>query len=268
VDRRAVLATSAAFAAFARAARPSSGAPITLNGALALVPVTIGVQGPHLFLIDTGAEVCVLDPEIGVRRGAGPMELTAAGQTRAVDYVQLDLGLASAAIGARIHGLLGANFFAPSAAHFDFAAQRLALHESASRPVDGQDLFFHRIPYVRAQARLGGVVIEGLFGLDTGLDTGVKFFRSAMGGRLDGVATTPGRTATATGSRVSALAPVEAVRLAGLDIVNLQADISDDAPPRHAPLFVLGMIGAPAFANRVLTLDFPGGWWSLSPVIL
>jgi hypothetical protein len=85
---------------------------------------------------------------------------------------------------------------------------------------------------------------------------------------LDGVTTVEGRTATATGSRVSALAAADAVRLAGLDIVNLKADISDDGPPRAAPPGVLGMIGAPALANRILTLDFPGRWWTLSPVIL
>jgi hypothetical protein len=241
---------------------------MTLNGALALVPVTIGFQGPHLFLIDTGAEVCVLDPEIGVRRGAGPMELTAAGHTRAVAYAQLDLGMASAAIGARIHGLLGTNFFAPSAAQFDFAAKHMSLQATGPRPSEGQDLVFSGIPYIRAQVRLAGKVVEGTFGLDTGLDTGVKFFRSALGGRLDGVATVQGRTATATGSRVSALAAAEAVRLAGLDIVNLKADISDDGPPNAAPPGVIGMIGAPALVNRVLTLDIPGRWWSLSPVIL
>jgi hypothetical protein len=272
MDRRRFLTTAGltlgAATFFAPFARASSGAAMTLNGALALVPVTIGPEGPYQFLVDTGAEVCLIGPAIGVPRSIRPMVLTAAGQTREVAYRRWETSGVSRAVGVRIDGLLGANFFAPSAVQFDFVARRLGLQPTGPRPTDVQDLVFQNIPYVTAQVRIAGVVADGLFGLDTGLETGVKLFRSAMGERLGGIATVPGRTMAAEGPRATDMAAVKALRLAGLDIVDLYADLSGEPVPRAAPPGVLGMIGASAFANRVLTLDIPGRWWSLSPVIL
>jgi hypothetical protein len=268
MNRRAFLTRSAltlAAAQFPPCARAASGgAGLTLNGALALVPVSVGAEGPFAFLLDTGAAVCVLDSHTAVSAGRGVIALTVAGSTRSVLYRRVNLETVSAAIGQRVSGLLGANFFASSAATFDFAQGQMVLHPSGPRAAGSQDLVFQDIPYVRATVDLRGASVEGLFGLDTGLDTGVKLFRSALGGRDGGVVTTPGRTVTAGGSRVSALAPVETLRLAGQEISGLQADLAETAAPRSAPSGATGMIGAPAFVGRLLTLDCPGLWWSLA----
>jgi hypothetical protein len=246
---------------------------IVRNGALALTDVTFpgGWRAP--FLIDTGAEVTVVDRaalRLLDRETSRGLRVTVSGQHRTVTPELRDLAAISKALGQQVSGLLGCDFLSGFNVQLDYAAGALRLE--SGKMVKGafaNAMRFDGIPYLRAEVRVGGKVVAGEFGLDTGLDTGVKIFAGASGAAVTlGLRTVPGQTVTMSGARPQALARVDGLRIGGLDVLDLPASVSEDPKPRGAGSDTAGIIGAHALARRVLTLDFPGRWWFLSPSIL
>lgn len=282
MNRREFLAVSAAAVALAPySAWAGEPAHLIMSGALGLAAVSLNASEPHRFLVDTGAAATVVDQTLsgvlGVDRmlpRTGPVRakatgLSLAGQTAFVTPVIADLSGISAALGQPVKGLLGSDFFSGFNVTIDMAAGTLQLDAGKMvKRAGAMALRFDGIPYVRAEVRANGQRFSGEFGLDTGLDTGLKVFARRAPPGFSSLDTVPGQTLTMSGLRPQALARADAVRLGGLDILNPTLNLSNDDPPKGARAETMGMIGAPAFLNRVLTLDFPGGWWSLSPVML
>jgi hypothetical protein len=256
-------------------------AALSLNGALALVPVVVGGTGdPVQFLLDTGAAVTVADGALSAALAidrflpkSGPVRaqdtgLSVAGHTAFVRPVLADLSPVSAALGVRVSGLLGSDFLSGFQVRADFAASRLSLSPGGkTMPANGIAMRFDGIPYVQAEVRYGRAATQGEFGLDTGLDSGVKL-KDTMTLPLMRLPLRPGTTLTMAGKTNVQAAVVDAVRIGGLDIPNLSAIVTEHDAPRGAGQTYAGTIGAPAFARRVLTLDYPGRWLSISPQLV
>jgi hypothetical protein len=281
MHRREFLAISAAAVVLspypARAGEPAS---LIMSGALGLAAVSVNGSEPHRFLIDTGAAVTVADPTLSrelrldrVLPNTGPVRapatsISVAGRSASVTPAVADLSAIAAALGQPVKGLLGSDFFSAFQVVLDFSAKGLTLNPGGRpRPANGMPMRYAGLPYVQAEVHHGRTVLHGEFALDTGLDTGVKL-KDSMTMPLMRLPTTPATTVTVDGPKRVQTGVVDAVRVGGLDIPKLTAMVSQDAPPSGASGPYAGMIGAPAFYGRVLTLDYPGGWWSLSPVMI
>jgi predicted aspartyl protease len=254
---------------------------LALSGALAFVPVSVGASQPALFLIDTGAAVTVVDGAmanvVGMDRAlpltrpirAPKTTFTAAGQSRELEPALIDLKSVAASVGLPVAGLLGSDFLSGFNVRLDYSTRTLAL--GPAKMFKGPSAFalrFDDMPFIRASIRREGIVMDGEFGLDTGLDSFAKLTSSRARQVFSGLETVQRQGITIAGEKPQQIAPFDALRIGGLDIPNITASISDDAPPRGAGPDFVGMIGSPAFLNRVLTFDAAGGWCSLSPVIL
>lgn len=259
----------------------AGGADITLTGALALVPVTIGsVSTPVLFVVDTGAAVTVVDgslagaltmdrflPKSGPAR-ATATGLSAAGRTVFVRPVLADLRHIASVLGAPIQGLLGNDFLSGFAVTISYSEKRFLLDASISRPAAGLPMRAGGMPFVHGSVRVGAKVLEGEFGVDTGLDTGAKLVAAKAKAAFPGLVTTNGYGMSVEGAKPFALASVDFIRAGGWDISKPSVFLSDAPPPQGAGSDYVGTLGATLFAGRVLTLDYPGSWWSLSPLVL
>jgi hypothetical protein len=265
-------------------ARPSlagaNDARMTLSGAIPLVPVSVGGGVPVLFVLDTGAAASVVDQTLSAQLGldrflpkTGPVRapdtgLNVAGLTSFVRPAIADMSPIAKALGQPVLGLLGSDFLSAFQVVADFAAQRLVLNPAKQpMPSNGIPMRFAGIPYVSAEVRHGNSSLHGEFGLDTGLDTGVKIKETATTPMMR-LATKPGTTLTMEGVKPVQTGVVDALRIGGLDVVILSAIVTQHDPPIGAGPTYVGMIGAPAFTHRRLTLDYQGGWCAVSPVIL
>ena len=135
-----------AFALAAVLAAPAQAeAPIPFEsaGGLPLVEVRIaGHGGTHRFVLDTGAQPCVLDDGLARRLGlaiggersghggagpfvangiaAPPLELANGGAIACRDAIAIDLAEVSRGLGRRLDGVIGADFFRDQRAEIDY----------------------------------------------------------------------------------------------------------------------------------------------------
>lgn len=275
MNRRQFLFAGASGGAVALAgasfAAPSVSADIALNGALAFVVLDLpgGAQGS--FLIDTGAEATVVDPALLARSQSETSRVLRLGIgafTRSVRPALRDLKPVSNALKQPVDGLLGNDFFAGSNVALSYSQRRLSLGPSVPRPASGLAMRFDGMPNVRAAVRHGDRVLDGAFGLDTGLDTGAKLVASKASAAFPALAIRPGSGLTMEGLKPQELATLDFIRAGAWDIAGPTVNLSDDPAPKGAGADYAGTLGAPLFLKRVLTLDYSGGWWSLSPEIL
>jgi hypothetical protein len=206
-------------------------------------------------------------PKSGPARAAAT-GLSAAGRTVFVRPVLADLKPIATALGAPIQGLLGNDFLSGFAVTISFSEKRFLLDASISRPSAGLPMRAAGMPFVRGSVRVGAKVLDGEFGVDTGLDTGAKLVAAKAKAAFPGLVTTDGYGLSVEGAKPYALASVDFVRAGGWDIPKPNVFLSDGPPPQGAGPDYVGTLGATLFAGRVLTLDYPGAWWSLSPLIL
>jgi predicted aspartyl protease len=282
MNRRDFLVLSAA-TAFAPPVRAQQAGQVglTLSGALAFVPVAVGGTAPVSFLIDTGAAVTVIDGSMAGVVGmdkvlpvtrpvrAPKTTFAVAGMSRDLEPALIDLKPVAAAVGLPVLGLLGSDFLSGFSVQLNYPEKSLAL--GPGKTFKGPNSFalrFDDLPFVRASIQQAGKVLEGEFGLDTGLDSFAKLSSARARRAFPALQTARRQGVTISGAKPQHIAPFDALRIGGLDISNVTASISDDPPPRGAGPDYVGMIGAPALLDRVLTFDVQGGWYSLSPVIL
>lgn len=269
MNRRQILLAGAAACIAPHAC--AEGASLTLNGALAFVDVEMPGGSRAPFLLDTGAAVTVIDPETFKRMNGGNsrgVRLGIAGHFGTVTPAVRDLAPVSAALKQSVAGLLGSDFLSVFHVIADFASRRLVLAPGRQvKPPNGLPMRFADIPFVQAEVRHGRGILHGEFGLDTGLDSGAKL-KDSMTLPMLRIATATGSIVTMNGAQNVQTGIVDAVRIGELDVVNLSAVVSQDVAPRGAGGTFAGMIGAHTFRDRVLTLDYPGGWWALSPLTL
>jgi predicted aspartyl protease len=181
--------------ATARAA-PLAEIPFTTRDGRVTLNATVNGAGPWRFLLDTGYELVMLNPQhsqqLGLRRTGGVTIVGISGEERADRYAGavFDLGgtqftprsVASLPSDARRRGrdgVLGSAFFRRFVVELDWRAGRVRLHEPATFQYAGRGevvpLTFHgEVPVVDAQLTLGAQpAAPARLKIDTGCDGGV-----------------------------------------------------------------------------------------------
>jgi hypothetical protein len=292
MNRRDFLISSLGSATASRFAVAQPGvlsAPMRLDGALAVVTARVGGTIDVQFLLDTGAAVSVFSMElasrVGLKAGAAvalsPSDtnqgvanafigqatwIELAGKVFKVSPAIADIRKVSAALGRPIHGILGNDAFRDHRLIIDYMRAELRVATGAPNLAIGSSsvMRFSKIPFAHAEVRIGRVVLAGEFGLDTGLDTGVKLYRPRAQLAFPAALTEPGHGVTISGEQTQAMGIVQSLILDGQDIGAVTANFAGLDKPAGASADYVGTIGAQAFLGRVLTLDYPSGWWSLS----
>ena len=186
-------------------ARPTypQAIPFERTGSTILVPVRVNQSEPRWFILDTGANSCVLSADL-----AGELQLvphasgdgTGAGkgtvpylryprdgvlfevgrvQLRSDYAISMDLSHQPGILGRRIDGILGSDFFAPHVVVIDYDAQVLQLLDPVRFTYRGGGevlplVFERRLPYVTARITVAGVPpADRRLLLDTGSEDAV-----------------------------------------------------------------------------------------------
>ncbi|HKK93264.1 MAG TPA: hypothetical protein VJ925_07495 [Longimicrobiales bacterium] len=148
--------------------------PTESCGNFFLAETRINGRGPFTLILDTGAGQTMLDPTVldsaDVRRGIDSLSI---GEFTAFDvgYDRLDTHELSAALGRKIHGLLGHPVFAGALVTWDLPANQIVITPGELAP-DGEDILATRSgyrPFVRSN--VGGTSRWIL--LDTGSSRGL-----------------------------------------------------------------------------------------------
>ena len=166
-----------------------------------LVRPTINGQTPGLFILDTGAGICVISTpkveslglatagEIGAN-GVGGSESASLYRASALvlgpltlqdhPLMATDLSFLEQHLGAEIAGVIGYGVLSRCVAEIDLVTPSAALHDPASFVLEGCEWvpldLSERIPAVRARFEDH----EGLFQLDTGANVAITFQDSAV----------------------------------------------------------------------------------------
>jgi hypothetical protein len=250
-----------------------------LQGGLLLVAAAAG-RAEGWFLLDTGAPVTVLDLRTAqaagarqadwqVLRGAGgeraawrahPMTVSLAGGPRAeVTPSVTDLQPIAAGTGLPLAGVIGCDLLSRFAVTLDYRRGEVAFSPPGEllAPEGAVRMRVGRTPYVAAQAVAAGRSVAAEFQVDTGSNTAVEFWRPFADKAFPGVRVTGGGVLGVGGAERARRGRVEALKVDGLTITDLEANFAnetrpDDAGPQHG-----GIIGGPAWRGLSVTLDFP-----------
>ncbi|HEX2078912.1 MAG TPA: aspartyl protease family protein [Longimicrobium sp.] len=161
--------------------------PVERSGSTLFVPVRIAGSEPRWFILDTGANVCVIDGAGAARMGLPLDTMETRGQGAGAGGVRvrwiadaarvrlevpglaftceriavIDLSGTPGITGRPVDGILGYSFFAPYVVEVDYDAEVLRLHDPASYVYSGGGdtvaLTFRRnLPYVTARIAAGG----------------------------------------------------------------------------------------------------------------
>lgn len=246
--------------------------PATRCGDLFFVDVLLDGAGPLHLLLDTGAEVSVLDVETdralaGDGRRAGTNATGSGGQAqvieswrradvvavggfelRDVDLAVMDLGGLRAAVGGRFDGILGYSAFQGVLLELDYPGDRVRVAPGELPDVDGAEvlgLASRLRPYVSLR-RADGSYLQAL--IDTGA-TGALSLPDLDGFELRAPPVLLGRSHGVGGST-----PVEAARLRG----TLRLGRHELRDPVIASSRKGGRLGGAALRDFVVTLDARG----------
>lgn len=230
-------------------------------------------------MLDTGAAASVIDARfarasglrlggtvelegrgggVGGRQAQGVVLSVTGGPARAVDAAVTDLSDAARAMRLPLAGILGDDVLKAYVLTLNYRDQRLGMTAEAVAPADAVPIRLGRTPFVSARAVYGGRIARAEFQIDTGSNTAVEFWRpyalTVLGaqGRKDiglGVA----GTSTIERGRIDEL------QVAGKRIPALQVNFADETRPDDAGPGYGGVIGGPAWAGLVVTLDLPRG---------
>lgn len=122
-------------------------APMVGSKTLPLVEVRINGKGPYKFLLDTGANVTLLQMRVAdelklpVLRPGETSKLLAAKSFEIGGARFEDLVVGARAWNEAIDGVIGFNLFADCLMTMDYPRQRLSLRKGALRPANGKDIF-------------------------------------------------------------------------------------------------------------------------------
>lgn len=280
IDRRSLLAAPA-LALLPACARASALQTLQaqLHGGLFLVAAA-AERARGWFLLDTGAPVTVLDMRTAeaagarqadwqVLKGAGgerpawrahPMLISLTGglEARLTPSVT-DLSAIAAWSGLPMAGVIGCDLLSRFAVNLDYRNGQVRLSPPGEllRPAEAVRMRVGRTPYVAATATAAGRSVAAEFQIDTGSNTAVEFWRPFADKAFPGVQATSGGVLGVGGAERSRRGMVEALRVDGLTITDLEANFAnetrpDDAGPAHG-----GIIGGPAWRGLSVTLDFP-----------
>ena len=274
------LAVAAALALCCAApARGAEGIPFADAGGLAIVQVVIGdAPGTHTFVVDTGAQPCVVDDDLarslalelgGARHGRGgagefvadrierPLRLRLAdGDTvDCAEAIAIDLGEVGAGLGHRIDGVVGSDFFTGRRVRIDYDRRRIArdVHRGRAPPRESRIpiVIEGGRPYVDARLTLGErrEVPRRLL-----VDTG------SMDAVADALLDEAG-TATSE-AKALGLGGGARVKLGRFERVAIGPFAWDDVP---ATVGVVSIVGAGLLARYNLVIDYDEGFIALLP---
>jgi predicted aspartyl protease len=125
------------------------------GGAFLIVPVTLNGAGPFDFLVDTGTNTTLIDPQVATELGLDAVDRlvvqTAAGETVALRYRVGRLGVGNEeaegaevlavplptlrSLDKNIRGILGMNFLQGFSFRLDYANRRIELYSQGELPV-------------------------------------------------------------------------------------------------------------------------------------
>lgn len=275
--RRALrLALAAALAGGAAAAQTPAPTPAGHE----LVFANVSVNGRDaLFLVDTGAPTSLIDSafaaqarlplgEVQVLGGGGGLVAgriadniaiqAEGGPTLRLDPSVTDLAQIADVFGHRLDGILGGDYFGRLVVSLDYRAGRAIFKEpgSVTPPPGATRLRIVSTPFVHAAAQVGQRRAEGSFQIDTGSNTAVSFWAPVARRAFPEVRGTPAVSVGIGGESRSQMANLDRFEVAGRVLTNIPADFADNLHPNDSPADFAGVIGGPAFAGRVLTIDY------------
>jgi hypothetical protein len=236
------------------------------------------------FLVDTGAPATVLDNgfaqaarvrlgEDSTLRGAGGfgaisgriadgVELRAgAGPRITLDPAVADLAHIAQAMGRRLDGILGGDYFGRMALVLDYrtGGARFLDPGSLAPPAAATPLRIVSTPYVRAVAIHGGRRVEASFQIDTGSNTAVEFYAPFARRAFPQVKGEASESIGLTGQGEKRMARLDVFEVAGRTFNNLEANFADTLRPDDAGRDYAGIIGGPVFRGAVVTVDYARG---------
>lgn len=169
-------------------ARVATRSPIVIEaqfaGSTPFIPVQVNGQGPFWFILDTGANSCVLADSLAQVLGLEPLgEGEGSGAGGAIGYhkyapdaaifevggarctcehtISVDFSGQPAIIGRRVDGVLGSDFIAQFVVELDYDQSRVTLHDTTGYTYHGKGVevpltFVRRVPYLTAELAVGG----------------------------------------------------------------------------------------------------------------
>jgi predicted aspartyl protease len=261
-------------------AAPLAEIPFTTRDGRVTLNATVNGAGPWRFLLDTGYELVMLNPQhaqqLGLRRVGGVTIVGISGEERADRYAGavFDFGgaqftprsvaaLPSDARRRGRDGVLGSAFFRRFVVELDWRAGHVRLHEPATFQYPGRGevvpLSFHgEVPVVDAQLTLGAhPAAPARLKIDTGCDGGV-----CLGSRFvqqhgwqetakNGAGTT--RSGVGGGSRTRQV-KLSRVALGNTAATGVSAHLFEDTAPGDAQ--TAGHLGAEALKQFTVILDY------------
>ncbi len=254
--------------------------PISVQGGVVFVPVVMSDGKAYSFLLDSGFEDSVLDPEtvrvLHLSSGDKHMEAapggkvesstvtgvhrTVGGRTLAEESLAtLDLSGLSPLVGHRIDGVLGYDFFQQFVVILDYQHQRLTLCDPASFQAGrGQSVPLNlgsRQPYMETQIEsTSGKLIQASIEIDTGkvdpFSLNAAFAR--RNGLLDNAPALLAMKGVSVGGETQAwVTRAKSLRFAGLLVKNPVMGIAEEDVDRAG-----GQIGYGLLKRFTITFDY------------
>lgn len=278
---------AAACLAAAPARVRADAAPIQALFRQGLVFIWAGPVGrkPRLYLLDTGAELTVIDQQaaaadelhlgraaqvdaaggdLAARRTGGLTLRVAGGPLARADALVADLSQPAQAMGLPLAGVLGMDALAAFRVTLDYARGQAWLDQSAPASPAASPLRLSALPYARARVGRDDRQAEGEFQLDTGSNTAVEFWAPFAAHAFPGARGAPTAAVGAGGPEAAARSRIDWLEIAGRRTGPLAVNLADQTRPNGAGLDYAGVIGGPAWAGMTLVLDFPAGRMSVS----
>jgi hypothetical protein len=240
-------------------------------------------KGPEgVFLLDTGASETVVDARYAAqtnvklgdalilkggggardaRQGEDAHLRLSGGQTGRIDPTVADLSPVAAGMGQRLDGILGDDFLGRYVLELDYRERRVALRmpDVMRPPADAAPIRFVRTPFVLARVTRGAHSAEAELQIDTGSNTALEFWRPFSHAAFPDARGFEGQGLGVAGGTLNRKTRIDLLEVAGRRIAGVEANLDDDTRPDDADARYGGVIGGPAWAGLVVTLDFPRG---------
>jgi predicted aspartyl protease len=266
---------------------PTDDIAVRIVNNLVLVPVQVNGSTPLTFILDTGASSLVVDArrvaELKLATGASGDARTGGGSVEAsavenvsfragkaelagASAVAINLAPLDAALGTRIDGILGYEFFARYVVQIDYPAARLRVFEPDAFRDDGGHAvmpitFEEQLPIARVTLRRAdGGSADATLEVDTGLTGSLTLTRAFVDAhRL--IAPEQPRVRITTGALLPGQVAAEVVRvphvtIGAADIDGVIANVNPTEKDAGVQGKVVGLLGGDLLRRFLVTIDY------------